>query len=219
MSRRTIELDDRLYAYLLKVGLRDDPILARLREETGALPNGGMQISPEQGQFMGLLVELLGARRALEVGTFTGYSALCVARALPADGRLIACDVSEEWTSIARRYWAEAGVDDRIDLRLGPARASLDALLEDGAGTFDFAFIDADKTAYDDYYERTLELLRPGGLVAFDNMLQHGAVADPTHTSDSVVAIRALNEKLLGDARVTLSLLPVGDGLSLARKR
>ena len=179
-----------------------------------------MQIGPEQGQFMTLLVELIGARNALEVGTFTGYSALAVALGLPDDGCLVACDVSEEWTAIGRRYWEEAGVAHKIDLRLAPALETLDGLLAEGrAGTFDFAFIDAEKEAYDVYYERALELIRSGGLVALDNTLWEGKVVDPGVADVDTEAIRAINAKLVGDERVTLSLLPVGDGLTLARKR
>lgn len=220
MSRRTLAITDALYDYILANSLREPAVLRRLREETAALPNAGMQISPEQGQFMALLVELLGARRTLEVGVFTGYSSLVVALALPPDGRVVACDVSEEYTAIARRYWAEAGVAEKIDLRLGPAVATLDQLLAAGdAGTFDFAFIDADKERYDRYYEQTLQLLRPGGLIAIDNVLQAGRVADPATNNDAVNAIRALNAKIHRDERVTASLLPLGDGLTLARKR
>ena len=179
-----------------------------------------MQIGPEQGQFMALLVELMGARKTLEVGTFTGYSALAVALALPEVGRLVACDISEEWTAMGRRYWEEAGVAHKIDLRLAPALETLDELLTEGsAGTFDFAFIDADKEGYDAYYERSLKLIRTGGLIAFDNTLWEGKVVDPTATDVDTEAIRAINTKLAGDERVTLSLLPVGDGLTLARKR
>jgi caffeoyl-CoA O-methyltransferase len=179
-----------------------------------------MQISPEQGQFMALLAELVGARRVLEVGIFTGYSALVVALALPTDGRIITCDVDEEMTAIARRYWAEGGVADKIDLRLGPAVDTLDALLSDGgADTFDFAFVDADKENYDAYYERALALLRQGGLMVIDNVLWSGAVADPNQKDADTNAIRALNAKLHGDQRVSLSLLPVSDGITLARKR
>jgi predicted O-methyltransferase YrrM len=220
MSPRSLSLDDRLQQYLLAHGVRETPLLARLREETSHLEQARMQISPEQGQLMTLLVELLGARRALEVGTFTGYSALCVAAALPPDGRLIACDVSEEWTAIARRYWAEAGLADRIELRLGPAAETLQALLaESGADSFDFAFVDADKTGYLGYYERLLQLVRPGGLIAFDNTLWSGRVADPEATDPDTRALRELNERLLGDERVSLSVIPIGDGLSLARRR
>jgi caffeoyl-CoA O-methyltransferase len=220
MASRTLSLTDPLYDYLLTVSLREPPLLARLREETKALPLANMQISPEQGQFMALLVELIGARRTLEVGTFTGYSALCVARALPADGQVVACDVSAEYTDVARRYWAEAGIADKIDLRLAPAVDTLDALLDDGqAGAFDFAFIDADKENYNGYYERCLALLRTGGLVAVDNVLWNGAVIDPVAQDPDTKAIRALNLQLQQDERVSLSLVPIGDGLALARKR
>ncbi len=220
MSRQTVTLSDALYDYLLGVSLREPPLLARLREETAVLPGSGMQISPEQGQFMALLAELVGARRVIEVGTFTGYSALVLALTLPADGRIVTCDVDEAMTAIARRYWAEAGVADKIDLRLGPAVGTLDALLADGgAGTFDFAFVDADKENYDAYYERGLALLRQGGLMVIDNVLWSGAVADPERQDPDTSAIRALNAKLHGDQRVSLSLLPVSDGITLARKR
>jgi caffeoyl-CoA O-methyltransferase len=220
MSSRTIQMTDRLYDYLLKVSLREPPLLAELRAETAKLPMAGMQISPEQGQFMALLAELIGARRAIEVGTFTGYSSLCVALALPADGKLIACDISEEFTSVARRYWAKSGIADRIELRLAPALDTLKSLLAGGgAGSFDFAFIDADKTQYDAYYEAILKLLRPGGLITIDNVLWSGAVADGRKRDADTVALRALNEKLKGDKRISLSMLPIGDGLTLARKR
>ncbi len=219
MSARTIELADKIYDYLLANSLREPPLLARLREETAAMPAASMQIGPDQGQFMALLVELIGARRTLEVGTFTGYSALVVALALPADGRVVACDISEEFTAVARRYWAEAGVADKIDLRLGPAVETLDALIAEGlSGTFDFMFIDADKQGYDAYYERGLTLLRPGGLIAIDNVLWHGAVADPDRQDEETRAIRALNRKVQADERVSISLVPIGDGLMLARK-
>jgi len=220
MSTRTITLTDELYEYLQSVSLREPELLARLREETARLERANMQIAPEQGQFMALLVEVLGARRALEIGTFTGYSALVIALALPPDGLLVACDVSEEWTAIGRRYWEEAGVADKIDLRLGPALATLDELLAaDGEGSFDFAFIDADKAGYDDYYERSLRLLRPGGLIAIDNVLWNGNVYDVSIVDPDTVAIRTLNEKLRTDERVSLSLVPIGEGLTLARKR
>lgn len=220
MSSRSIGLTDALYDYLLKVSVREPPVLARLREETASHPRATMQISPEQGQFMTLLVELTGAKRILEVGTFTGYSALAMALALPADGALIACDVSAEFTAIAQRYWAEAGVGHKIDLRLAPALETLDALLAEGrAGSFDMAFIDADKTNYPAYGERTLELLRPGGLLMVDNVLWSGAVADPAVQDEDTKALRALNERLYEDQRVSLAMLPIGDGLTLARKR
>ena len=222
MANRTIQVDDRLYDYLLSVSSREPEVLARLREETRESTGDrfGMQIAPDQGQFMALLVQLMGARKALEVGVFTGYSSLSVALALPEDGRLIACDVSEEWTSIARRYWKEAGVSHKIELRLSPALETLDALLAAGeAGTFDFAFIDADKGNYAVYYERALELLRPGGLIAIDNVLWSGRVADASVDDADTVAIRKLNEKLHRDDRISLSLLPLADGLTLALKR
>jgi caffeoyl-CoA O-methyltransferase len=213
-------MDDQLYDYLLEASLREPPLLARLREETAKMPLSVMQISPDQGQFMALLVELIGARQTLELGTFTGYSSLCVALALPDDGKVIACDVNEDTTAVARRYWKEAGVDHKIELRLAPALQTLDELIAAGAaGSFDFAFIDADKGNYPAYYEKCLELLRPGGLIAVDNVLWGGAVADPTDRSDDTEAIRAFNAKLRDDKRVSLSLVAIGDGLNLARKR
>ncbi len=220
MSNRTITLDDRLYAYLIDHSLRETPALRGLRELTLGHPHAHMQIAPEQGQLIALLVELLGARRAIEIGTFTGYSALWIASALPADGCLICCDLSEEWTAIGIPFWEQAGVRGRIDLRIGPALETLDLLLREGAaGSFDLAFVDADKTVYAAYYERCLELLRPGGLLLFDNSLWGGSVADPADQSEDTRAIRAVNERLHRDARVGLSLVPIGDGLTLARKR
>ena len=220
MNLGRLGLSEELYGYILSASLREADVLRRLREETAAMPMAVMQIAPEQGQFMALIVELIGAKRTLEVGVFTGYSSLAVALALPDDGHITACDVSEEWTAIARRYWADAGVAHKIDLRLAPAIETLDALLADGqAGSYDFAFIDAEKTEYADYYERVLQLLRQGGLVAVDNVLWNGAVADPANDEDDTNAIRAFNEKLLGDDRVSISLLPLADGLTLARKR
>ena len=210
MSTRTLPLTDELYQYILEVSLREPDVLKRLREETAQHPRAMMQIAPDQGQFMALLVRLLGARKTLEVGVFTGYSSLAVALALPPGGQIIACDVSEEYTAVARRYWREAGVAGMIDLRLAPAVETLDALLADGhAGTFDFGFIDADKEQYDAYYERGLRLLRPGGLLAIDLAA----------TNEATVAVRALNARLRHDARIHLSLVPVGDGLTLALKR
>jgi predicted O-methyltransferase YrrM len=220
MSARTLTMTEPLYDYLLSVNRPLPDVLARLRAETLQLPMAGMQISVEQGRFMELLTQLIQAKKVLEVGVFTGYSALVVAQALPEEGTLIACDVSEEWTSIGRRYWQEAGVAHKIDLRIAPALQTLDGLLVDGhAGTFDFAFIDADKTNYDAYYERTLQLLRPSGLIAIDNTLWGGRVADETAQDEDTVALRALNAKLRDDPRVSLSVLPVGDGLTLALKR
>ena len=220
MSNRSISLTDSLYEYLLSVSLREPELLLKLREETAADPSARMQIAPEQGQFMGLLARLMGARRCLEIGVFTGYSSLAIALALPDDGRIVACDVSEKWTAVARRYWAAAGVAHKIDLRLATAMETLDRLIGDGmAGTFDFAFIDADKENYVGYYERVLQLLRPGGLVVADNTLWSGRVADPENAEADTVALRHFNELLHSDSRVDLSLVPIGDGLSLARKR
>ena len=220
MSNRSITLTDPIYQYMNDVSLREAPVLRALREETAALTQRSMQIAPEQGQFMALLVRLLRARRCLEIGVFTGYSSLATALALPVDGRIVACDVSEEWTAIARRYWEQGGVAHKIDLRIAPATSTLDTLLGQGqAGTFDLAFIDADKTNYLAYYERTLQLLRPGGLVLIDNTLWSGRVADPAVTDPDTVALRELNSTLLRDERIDLSLLPVGDGLTLALKR
>ncbi len=220
MSNKTLSMTERLYDYLLSVSLREPELLRRLREETARDPHANMQIAPEQGQFMALLAELMGARRALEIGVYTGYSALWVARALPADGRLIACDVNAEWTATAQRYWEEAGVAHKIDLRLAPAAKTLDALLAGGeAGTFDFVFIDADKENYAHYYEQSLRLLRPGGLMAIDNVLWDGRVAEPEMSDSETEAIRSLNQKLLGDERISLSLVPVADGVTLALKR
>ncbi len=220
MATSTIKLTESIYRYMQEAAFREPEILAKLRIETEGIEEAGMQIAPEQGQFMSLIVSMIGARRAIEIGTFTGYSSLCVALALPPDGKLIACDTNQDWTDVARRYWREAGVAERIELHLAPASETLDALLSDGAaGTLDFAFIDADKQSYDLYYERCLELLRPGGLVTLDNMLWSGAVADPARDDADTVAIRAITKKLQGDTRVDISLVPIGDGLMLARKR
>jgi predicted O-methyltransferase YrrM len=219
MSNRTLNLDDRLYHYLLNASLRESDVLRRLRAETAANPRAMMPISPEQGQFMQLLIQLSGARKTLEVGVFTGYSALAVALALPENGKVVACDISEEWTTIARRYWQEAGMADRIDLRLAPAQETLASLIDGESGSFDFAFIDADKANYGVYYEQALQLLKPGGLLAIDNVLWNGDVADPDIHDEDTEAIRALNTKIHADERVTLSLVPIGDGLTLAVKR
>lgn len=216
---RNIDIDDRLEAYLHKVGVREPEILARLRAETAKLGRiSGMQIGPDQGAVMGLLAKLIGARRYLEIGVFTGYSSLSMALALPADGRITALDVSEEFTSIARRYWKEAGVADRIDLKLAAAAVSLAELKAKGA-RYDMAFIDADKSNYDLYYEYCLELVRPGGLIAIDNVLWSGAVADPTKIDEDTAALRALNAKINADERVDAALAPMGDGLYLVRPR
>src|SRR4028119_484546 len=220
MSKNTLGLDNQLYDYLLSVSLREPDILRQLREETASYPMARMQISPEQGQFMALLVQLLGATKTLEVGVFTGYSSLCVALALPPNGKIVACDVSEEYTAVARRYWQAGGVEDKIDLRIAPALETLDELLSTGqAETFDFAFIDADKRNYDGYYERSLQLIRPGGLIAIDNVLWSGRVADSQDQDNSTEAIRAFNKKLHDDERVTLSMVPIADGLTLALKQ
>ncbi len=220
MSSRNAYIADEIYGYILDNSLREPPILEKLRRQTQEMPEGMMQISPDQGQFMGLVVRLTGARRVVEVGTFTGYSSTVMALALPADGHLVACDESAEYTDIAARYWREAGVADRIELRLGAAVGSLDALLTEGAaGSFDIAFIDADKVNYAAYYERCLELLRPGGLVMIDNVLWGGRTADAEVDDESTAAIRALNAAIHRDERVDCSLLSVGDGLTLACKR
>ncbi len=221
MSSRTIELTESLYNYLLQSGIQESSVAYDLRVKTQESTRWHlMQISPEQGAFMALLIRLIGAKKTIEVGTFTGYSALVVAEALPDDGRIIACDVSEEWTSIARDFWERAGLQGKIDLRLRPATETLDELIDQGGvDSFDFAFIDADKANYDDYYERCLVLLRPGGLVGIDNVLWGGRVADDTANDDDTLAIRALNEKVRTDQRVSSTILPIGDGLTLAIKR
>lgn len=220
MSARTLSMTDALYDYLLAHTLREHPVLAELRELTRTLPRAAMQISPEQGQFMALLVRLMGAERCLEIGTFTGYSSTVVALALPASGHVTCLDVSEEYTRHAREAWRRAGVEDKVTLQLAPALDSLEQMLAEGrAGEFDFAFIDADKGNYAGYYEAALELVRAGGLIAVDNTLWGGAVADPADQDADTVAIRAFNERLHADKRIDLSLLPIGDGLSLARKR
>ena len=221
MSRRTLTLDDRLHDYVLAHN-REHAELAKLRAATASHPRANMQISPEQGALLQMLVRLTGARRTIEIGVFTGYSALAVALALPAEGRILACDVSDEYTSVARPYWERAGVVPKIELVLAPALQTLDARLKTGeAGRYDFAFIDADKANYDGYYERCLRLLRTGGLVAFDNVLWSGRVAQPVDAAadPDTAALQALNTKLQRDERIDLALLPIGDGLSLARKR
>ena len=219
MSRESINLSGPLQAYVRRFGMREDADLAALREETANHPWAGMQISPEQGQLMALLVRLLGARKTLEVGVFTGYSAMVVAKALGPKGKMVALDVSEEFTAIARRHWAKAGVADRIDLRLQPATDSLKALVAAGeSNTFDFAFIDADKSNYDAYYEYAIKLVRRGGVIAIDNVLWQGKVIDSTDQTVDTVAIRAINQKIHDDSRVEASLVPIGDGLTLALK-
>ncbi len=219
MSNQTITMTDTLYEYMLSVSLREADILARLREETANHPLAEMQISPEQGQFMSMISDLMGATKYIEVGTFTGYSSLAMALAMGAGAELICCDISEDFTNIAKRYWAEAGVDDRITLHLGHATETLDMLLDEGqAGDFDIMFIDADKINYEEYFERGMALVRTGGLIAIDNVLWSGAVADPADTEPDTRAIRAINTRLHTDNRVGLSLIPIGDGLTLARK-
>jgi predicted O-methyltransferase YrrM len=220
MSSRNNYIQEHIYDYILDTSLRDAPLLERLRGETAKMPMGGMQISPDQGQFMALVVKLIGARRILEVGTFTGYSSLVMAQALPADGGIVACDVNEEFTAVARRSGAEAGVEDKIDLRIGPATETLSQMVAEGAsGSFDIAFIDADKPNYATYYERSLELVRSGGLIMIDNVLWGGRPADTSEQDEATLAIRALNASLHDDERVDLSLLSIGDGLTLARRR
>jgi predicted O-methyltransferase YrrM len=220
MADKTFLADPALYRYALEHSLREPEILRRLRQETASYPNSNMQISPDQGEFFALLIRAIGARKVLEVGVFTGYSSLAVMLNLPPDGRLIACDISEEYTKVARRYWKEAGVADRVELNIGPAVETLARLSEGGhKESFDFAFIDADKSSYDHYYEFALQLVRPGGLIALDNMLQSGKVIDATVTDRDTVAIRALNDKIAGDQRVIASLLPLADGITLALKK
>ena len=219
MAKKQLFPED-LHQYLLSVSLREPPVLRSLREETDRSERAGWEIAPEQGQFLALLVQLMGARQIIEIGVFAGYSALWTALALPEDGRIIACEISEQYTSIARRYWKEAGVDNRIGLRIGPALNTLRGLLSGGQqGRFDLVFIDADKTNYEGYYECALELLRSGGLIAVDNVLWSGRVLDAQSTEPDTLAVRAFNQKLLSDTRVSLSMVPIGDGLTLALKR
>lgn len=220
MSTRTLTLNSQIYDYLLAHSLREPAVLKGLRSYTQKMPEAGMQVSPEQGQFMALLVKLIGAKKCLEVGTFTGYSSTVVALALPEDGRVLCLDVSAKFTEKARSIWLEAGISDKITLQLGPAKDSLEQLVRDGQfGQYDFAFIDADKSNYLNYYELILDLIRPGGLVVVDNTLWGGAVADPQQNSPDTLAIRAFNKRVHADDRVDMSLLPVGDGMTLVRKR
>jgi predicted O-methyltransferase YrrM len=220
MANTSIGLPPDVHDYLVTHGVREPEILRRLRDETALLPEHGMQIAPEQGALLAMLVELIGARRCLEIGTFTGYSSLIVALAMPPDGTIVCCDVSHEWTAVARRYWAEAGVADRVDLRLAPALETLDDLLANGAAsTFDFAFVDARKTEYPDYHERVIQLLRPGGLAAYDNVLWSGRVADASVDDADTRGLRRLNDRLAADERVSIAMLPIADGVTLARKR
>jgi len=218
MSSKSFLVPDAIYEYILKTTLRETPVQRELRERTATMPQARMQTGPDQLQFMQLLVRAIGARRCLEVGVYTGASALAVALAIPDDGKIVACDVSEEYTAIAREFWQRAGMANKIDLRLAPAEETLNALLRE-QGAYDFAYIDADKTNYDAYYELVLRLLRPGGLIAIDNVLWGGDVADPSETDADTVALRNLNEKIGRDERVDASLLTIGDGLTIARKR
>jgi caffeoyl-CoA O-methyltransferase len=220
MSRKTLNLTPEVYQYLLGISLREPPLLKRLRDETAAHPDANMQISPDEGQFLNLLVKLTGARRIIEVGVFTGYSSLWMALALPDDGRLVACDVNREWTDIARRYWDEAGVAHKVELRLAPALETMDAMIAAGeAGTHDLVFIDAQKTEYADYYERALVLLRRGGIAVVDNILWEGKPVDPSINDRHTSAIREFNRKLAADDRIDISVLALGDGVTIARRR
>ncbi len=219
MSSTNYLLEDKIYDYIIAASLREPPILKRLREETAKLPMSIMQVAPDQGQFMSFLVKLTGVRKAIELGVYTGYSSLAVALVLPPDGRLIACDINDEYTSVAKRYWDEAGVAEKIDLRLGPALDTLNELIETGeAGSYDFAFIDADKVEYAEYFEQCLHLLRVGGLILVDNVFGFGKVFNESNTDEAVQAVCAFNKKLLNDDRVDISMMPIGDGLTLARK-
>ena len=220
MSRKTFTLSDELHDYVLDISFRDTALLAQLRQETSAHPLSRMQISPEQGQFMDVLLRAMNAKKVIEIGVFTGYSSLVMARALPEDGKILACDIDEETTKVARRYWQEAGVAHKIDLRIGEAEETLGKLIgENRSGEYDFAFIDADKEKYETYFEQVLTLIRPGGLIAIDNTLWSGSVVDETIQDADTVAIRKLNRSLHGDDRVHLSLVPIGDGLTLALKK
>ncbi|MDC0148768.1 class I SAM-dependent methyltransferase [Rhodospirillales bacterium] len=219
MSTHTIDIVDRLYAYMLDISLREPDVLRRLRDETAKHPMAIMQISPEQGQLMQMLVRMLDAKNCIEVGVFTGYSSLVVALALPADGRIVACDISEDYTAVGEPFWEDAGVRGKIDLRIAPATETLDAMITAGeTGDYDFAFIDADKPGYPEYFERCLSLLRVGGVIAVDNIFMDGNAADPDTTSENAQAMRKFNAMLKDDTRVELSLIPIGDGLTLARK-
>lgn len=220
MAYRSIGLSPEIHSYLLEHSVREPNVLRRLREETATMERSEMQVAPEQGPFLAMLIRVLDARRTLEVGVFTGYSSTAVALAMPDDGRITACDVSEEYTAVARRYWAEAGVAEKIDLRLGPASETLDGLLADGsAGTYDFAFIDADKSGYDTYYEQSMQLVRKGGLIAIDNVLRKGRVLDPASDDPGSQVIDRLNKKIYADDRVDVAMVPIGDGVTLVRKR
>lgn len=219
MTRSTLTMSQDLYQYYLDNTLREDPVLTELRQETSKLSSSNMQIAPEQGQFMAFLVQLLGAKKTLDIGVYTGYSSLVVAMALPRDGIVIGCDINGEWTKIAKKYWNLAGQEHKIELKLAPAVDTLNTLLEEGqTNSFDFAFIDANKKDYDNYYELCLRLIRQGGVIAIDNVLWDGKVADLTDTDDNTVAIRDLNAKIVKDSRVSLTMIPIADGLTLVRK-
>jgi caffeoyl-CoA O-methyltransferase len=218
--KQSLGLSPELHDYLVEHSVREPDLLRRLREETASMERSEMQIAPEQGAFMAMLVRILGARHTLEIGVFTGYSSLAVALALPEEGRITACDASEVYTSVARRYWREAGVSDKIDLRIGDATGTLERLLKEGRlRTYDFAFIDADKPSYDVYYEYALKLVREGGLIVLDNVLRNGRVLEPDSGDDSTTAMAALNEKIFADERVDVTMVPIGDGMTLARRR
>jgi len=220
MSNQTISITDSIYKYLCENSLREDEVLSSLRAYTYRMEQRNMQISPEQGQFMQLLIKLMGAKNTIEIGVFTGYSSLCVALALPLDGKIIACDISTKYTDIAEKYWKDANVRNKIDLRIGPALDTLQKLIDKGlSNTFDFSFIDADKINYDNYYELSLKLLRPGGLIAIDNVLWSGDVVDERINDIDTESIRSLNKKIYIDKRVDISILPIGDGLTLALKK
>tara|TARA_B100000029_G_scaffold514828_1_gene619206 strand:+ start:13622 stop:14287 length:666 start_codon:yes stop_codon:yes gene_type:complete len=220
MGNETLLIKSTVDSYIKKTSLRESEVLIKCREETSTLELSRMQLSPDQGQLLSFLVELIKAKKSIEIGTFTGYSALCVALVLPQDGCLVACDISKRWTSIAQRYWIEAGVEEKIDLRIGPALETLDKLISiEGESTYDFALIDADKENYDRYYEKLMILIRPGGIICIDNVLWSGKVADPTNQEDTTVSIRSLNEKIFRDERVTLTMLPIGDGMTVVKKK
>lgn len=220
MSTKTLFLNDKLYEYMLSISLRESSVLRELRLATQQLSSSVMQIAPEQGQFFSLLVQLMQVKNALEIGVYTGYSSLSVAMAMPEDGRLLACDVNDEWTDMARTFWRKANVEHKIELKIAPALETLDALItQKSMVPFDFVFIDADKGNYINYYERSLKLTRPGGLIVFDNIFRDGDVINKNAQGESITVIRELNQKLLQDDRIDLSVLPIGDGLTLARKR
>lgn len=220
MGNEILLIESAIDSYIKKNSLRESEVLIKCREETSKLEQSRMQLSPEQGQLLSFLVELINVKKAIEIGTFTGYSALCVALAMPKDGCLVACDISKRWTSIAQRYWIEAAVEEKIDLRIGPALETLDEIISiEGESTYDFALIDADKENYEQYYERLMILIRSGGIIGIDNVLWSGKVADPENQEETTVSIRSLNEKILRDERVTFTMLPVGDGMTVVRKK